>query len=340
MATLVLAPNLDVLSLEAVLVQAFKKTVSSIRSHNWFADTLELDTATVDYPTFIASLTDDLSNFRRWRSKRLRLVPAPKSGPWWINEKSQWEPKPDEGDDESAVKLRPLAHVPLRDQVIATAMMMCLADRIETIQGDPRLDVRDPKNRKRVVSHGNRLFCDAFDRRSKTTLRHRWGSSRVYRSYFSDYRNFIARPEIVASAMGERTDLQTVIVHSDLSKFYDRVRPPMLHAKLQQHLQPDEKSFYAFARRALDWKWHSDDAQLATDISGIDDFERVALPQGLVASGFFANVTLLDFDQALRDAFDTEIDDGLVLRDAAPGRLRDDRAAGIDRLRQLGLWRG
>ena len=34
----------------------------------------------------------------------------------------------------------------------------------------------------------------------------------------------------------------------------------------------------------------------------LDDFTRVALPQGLVASGFFANVVLLSFDEALRVA--------------------------------------
>lgn len=36
------------------------------------------------------------------------------------------------------MELRPLAHVSLRDQVVTTAIMLCLADLVETLQGDPR----------------------------------------------------------------------------------------------------------------------------------------------------------------------------------------------------------
>ena len=41
----------------------------------------------------------------------------------------------------------------------------------------------------------------------------------------------------------------------------------------------------------------------------------MALPQGLVSSGFFANVVLLPFDEALRAAFGTEIVSGILLVD-------------------------
>ena len=43
MSTDVLEPRLDLLRQEYVLVQAWKKTASYIRYHNWFSDTLELD---------------------------------------------------------------------------------------------------------------------------------------------------------------------------------------------------------------------------------------------------------------------------------------------------------
>ena len=39
----------------------------------------------------------------------------------------------------------------------------------------------------------------------------------------------------------------------------------------------------------------------------MEGFERVALPQGLVASGFFANVVLRDFENALRKSIDTPL---------------------------------
>ena len=70
----------------------------------------------------------------------------------------------------------------LADQVVATALMLCLADRVETRQGDPRQSTRDQESRRQVVSCGNRLFCDAIG----SELRHRWGSAKLYRDYYQD----------------------------------------------------------------------------------------------------------------------------------------------------------
>ena len=85
----ILTASLETLSKDYVLVQAFKKTVSYIRSHNWFADVLELDLATVDYPSFLASIQKDLSTPKIWTAGKARLVPAPKSSNWWINADSK-----------------------------------------------------------------------------------------------------------------------------------------------------------------------------------------------------------------------------------------------------------
>ena len=51
-----LSPKMSTLQKEYVLVQAFKKAVTYIRSHNWFADVVELDLRTVDHPSFLAHL--------------------------------------------------------------------------------------------------------------------------------------------------------------------------------------------------------------------------------------------------------------------------------------------
>ena len=67
---------------------------------------------------------------------------------------------------------------------MATALMLCPANRVETRQGDPRGSVQDIASRKRVVSYGNRLFCDA----DGGELFHRWGSVKLYRAYYEDYR--------------------------------------------------------------------------------------------------------------------------------------------------------
>ena len=51
-----LAPTLDDLRLECVLVQAWKKTSAYIRAHNWYADTLELDWQSLRLPQFLGEL--------------------------------------------------------------------------------------------------------------------------------------------------------------------------------------------------------------------------------------------------------------------------------------------
>jgi hypothetical protein len=299
-----LEPKADLLCEEYVLVQAWKKTVAYIRSHNWYADTLALDITAANLPDFLSELAEQLKSPDQWNNKPLRIVPAPKSQRWQVQPKTGlWEPVEKKKTDR-ARKLRPLAHVSLKDQVAATALMLCLADRVETMQGDPRISIKKPPERKTVVSYGNRLLCD----NPTGFLRHRWGSTQLYRGFFQDYRRFLTRPDIVAEAIASTEHV--VIVHSDLRQFYDRVRPALLADKincLQQ--QTDDPKFFDMARRILRWEWHN------KDNSELPDFSVVALPQGLVAAGFFANVVLLDFDQALREEISKEIMPNVLLHD-------------------------
>ncbi|OPY81713.1 MAG: Reverse transcriptase (RNA-dependent DNA polymerase) [Syntrophus sp. PtaU1.Bin005] len=294
-----LEPKLNLLSEEYILIQAWKKTVSYIRSHNWYADTMELDRAAVNLHEFLKDLADSLASPTDWGNTALRIVPAPKSQRWHVDPKTGWVPTKETRPEK---KIRPLAHVALEDQVAATAVMLCLADRVETLQGDPRTSIENKDNRKQVLSYGNRLFCDSH----ANELRHRWGSTKLYRGYFQDYRTFLARPEKVA----EEFDENIVIVHSDLSQFYDRVRPELLFDKIEALKQPkDDTQFYIKARHILHWEWDKRDKREVTEYakqSGIDDFSEVALPQGLVASGFFANIVLHDFDRALQASIESE----------------------------------
>lgn len=166
----VLEPSIELLCEEYVLVQAWKKTASYIRYHNWYSDTLELDRAAVNLRRFLGELSERFRAHRQWNNDPLRIVPAPKSQRWRVTKEINiWEP---ETNGETAAKLRPLAYASLRDQVAATAMMLCLADRVETIQGDPRTSIVNAQARKTIVSYGNRLFCDSVGGQ----LRHRWGS--------------------------------------------------------------------------------------------------------------------------------------------------------------------
>ncbi len=328
-----LKPNIDLLCEEYVLVQAWKKTASYIRYHNWYADTLELDRATVNLPRFLGELAEQLKAFDQWNNEPLRIVPAPKSQPWRVHpETNRWEPLK---RGKVASKLRPLAHVSLKDQVAATAVMLCLADRVETLQGDPRDSIGDAEKRKGVISYGNRLFCDAGGK----SLRHRWGSAKLYRAYFQDYRSFLARSELAAKSVDSTDGARVTVVHSDLRQFYDRVRPELLADKLSaMRREEDDPAFFELTSRLFDWKWNRQDASYVARFAkqaGLSDFTRIALPQGLVAAGFFANATLLDFDDALRAAISTEIAPGVRVEDVC--RYVDDLRVVLTADRQTSL---
>ena len=306
-----LEPCLELLREEYVLVQAWKKTASYIRYHNWFSDTLALDRAAVNLPAFLRKLRERLQSWESWENDCLRIVPAPKSQRWRVRE-GAWEPV----KGARSAQLRPLGHISLADQVVATALMLCLADRVETLQGDPRQQTHDQESRRQVVSYGNRLYCDAVG----GELRHRWGSAKLYRAYYQDYRAFLSRPEVAAESIPAADGKRVYVVHADLRQFYDRVRPNLLAEAIDRvRRDSDDPAFFSLAASVLDWGWHQRDEKdvlMYAAQAELEDFSRVALPQGLVASGFFANIVLLSFDDALREAIGTEIAPGILLVDS------------------------
>ena len=310
-------PDVDLLQEEYLLVEAWKKTAHHLRTHNWFADTLAIDRASAELPSFLEAVASRLSDPVGFETRPLRLVPAPKSHTWKYDPKAGgagWEP--DLGKDARPLRLRPLAHANLQDQVAATAILLCLADRVETLQGDPSGSPSDPEHRRRVTSYGNRLFCDVEGHE----LLYRWGTSSLYRGYFQDYRAFVARPTAAAKSV-DADGTRVVIVQSDLRNFYDRVRPELLAGRLRDLQEPDDDAeFFALAEKVLAWRWDPRDqrgVQAYSDQEEIQDFDRVALPQGLAAAGFFSNVVLLPFDTRLRSHLSDEFFDGAYLVDVA-----------------------
>lgn len=305
-----LRPDLELASQEYVLVQAWKKTAAYIRYHNWFADTLELDRTAADLPKFIGRLSHRLKS-GNYQTRDLRIVPAPKSHAWAINKEGEWKPL-----NRRDVRVRPLAHVSLADQVVATAILLCISERVETRQGDPKDSFRDATKRASVLSYGNRLFCD-FDR-ERQTLVHRWGATKLYRGYFEDYRAFLARPEAVASSLSDLH--RTLILHTDLKQFYDRVQPALLQSKIASFLaEGDDPRFRELVSQFFSWRWAEGSSQRAeryARASNLDDYSEISLPQGLVSSGFFSNIVLVDFDDRLRNHFGLEVVPGVWLQDA------------------------
>ena len=130
----------------------------------------------------------------------------------------------------------------------------------------------------------------------------------------------MSRPEVAAESISEAAGKRVYVVHADIRQFYDRVRPDLLSAAINRVRRGgDDPAFFSLVASVLSWGWHprdGRDVRIYAAQAELEDFTRVALPQGLVASGFFANVVLLSFDEALRAAIGTEIAPGILLADS------------------------
>lgn len=350
-----LAPKGRFLADVVVLSQAWKKSHAFIRRHNWYADVLELDVSTINLENRLKEWAKDLLR-EGFEPERLRLVPAPKNAKWEFPEKrsvqtaidwltiddiesfgsepdfDDWQPKARD-DEEGGQKLRPLAHLSIRDQTLASAVMMCLAEAVETAQGDSGEGDLEKARSLGVVSYGNRLHClwDSIPGRG-SRAHFSWGNSRTYRQYFQDYRLFLARPRRICSERTQRMQprRELLVVSLDLKSYFDRVDSGALLNQLQkleseyaesfglpEHLRADDE-FWKMAERVFSWRWRDEDQWHAPLIFGQNATElELGLPQGLVASGFLANAYLLGFDRTMNGlAMDEdELEGGITLLD-------------------------
>lgn len=301
-----LYPQWSVLKDEVVLAQAWKKTHTFIRRQNWYADTLELDTSAVCLPSLLAEWSDSISR-GRYSTSPAWLVPAPKNEMWRFSPPSQGGWGPVVRADAERPVLRPLAHVGIREQTVATAVMLCLADCVESAQGDTSLSATEAA-RAGVYSYGNRLFCSW--NASRSLARFSYGNSNTYSRYFQDYQSFVARPVALANEAESQGHRNVHIVSLDISAFFDNINIKLLINKLEDEyqdffssnpeLQDANLRFWKVAEEALTFSWRNEDTELAPLLRG--GVLPSGLPQGLVASGFFANSYLLKFDRAIGSA--------------------------------------
>lgn len=214
-----LPPKGEKLSDVVVLAQAWKKSHTFIRRHNWYADVLELDASTIDLEDYLVRWGAEVSQ-GEFRPKDLLLVPAPKNARWSFRQNpsikslgqlleltfddfessgpsfDDWSPSEAvhteatgvvSGQTQVVQKLRPLAHLSIRDQTLATAVMMCLAEVVESVQGDSTGTDVLAMRASGVVSYGNRLHCTwAVGADGRSRAQFSWGNSRTYRQYFQD----------------------------------------------------------------------------------------------------------------------------------------------------------
>jgi hypothetical protein len=174
--------------------------------------------------------------------------------------------------------------------------MLCLADAVESAQGDCGESNFFQAQRKQVYSYGNRLLCDWKERKAWF----RWGNGETYRKFFTDYQSFLRRPVVIGRAVAGNVDDEdrVYVVSLDISKFYDHVdRNALLERLLRiaDFYEDTERcqAFWQSARKILGWEWNDHAREVSAKL-GLTLGN--GLPQGLVASGFFANAYLTDFD--------------------------------------------
>lgn len=312
-----------------VLSQAWKKSHTYIRRHNWYADVIELDTSTADIESHIKQWQTDMSS-ETYVPDDVLLVPAPKNHPWEFRAPptaksfeelaaravkplephfDEWGPRQGVGTAQSPqFKLRPLAHVSIRDQTIATAIVMCLANPIETLQGNTSAYDAERARELGISSYGNRLQCSWTTESKGDVAAFPWGNSKIYRQYFHDYRSFLARPRAICSRFGPHLQAgrELYVVSLDIKSFFDEIDVAALLGELKNLSElsgvEGDSEFWSLTKRALNWRWSASDAELAPLLSDEDGRGLPeGLPQGLVASGFLANAYMIAYDSIMSD---------------------------------------
>jgi hypothetical protein len=301
-----------------LMALAWKKSHQYIRTTNWYADNFELDLSALNLVEHCKQWSESLA--KRIEFSKLELVPAPKTYEWefveakifdGIDEPETlkgysliWQPESDgkNNNSESPLKIRPLAHIPIREQSMMTLLMMGLANKVETAQGNPETSLNDV-HEKRVVSYGNRLYCEYRD---DGQANHSYGATTIYSKYFVDYRRFLERPYYFATEqLGEISpDERVYLIELDLSKFFDLIKRELLIQKINELIGRQElDSEYKYLGHLLDafehWAWTKNAAKAYKKLCKSDEVPSApkGLPQGLVAAGFLSNVYMLEFDE-------------------------------------------
>ncbi|WP_232615621.1 hypothetical protein [Photobacterium carnosum] len=144
-----LLPIKDYLIDEVVLLNAWKKAHQHIRGMNSYVDCLDLDKSALELDKRISHISSSLDS-ESLNLSDLKLIPIPKSHTWEFIEDNtdknisgkdkillKWTPISTDNDSKLLQPMRPLAHVSIDDQVLFTALMMLIANKVESIQGDP-----------------------------------------------------------------------------------------------------------------------------------------------------------------------------------------------------------
>ncbi|MCD9502523.1 hypothetical protein GLP37_10095 [Photobacterium phosphoreum] len=323
-----LLPTEFFLTDEVILLNAWKKSHQHIRGVNWYVDCFDLDCSALELDIRVSELSSTLKS-KNLSLSPLQLIPVPKSHQWRFKSPSdvgasalKWLPQVQEDQEQDSdvpllpiLPMRPLAHISINDQMLFTAIMMLLANKVESLQGDP-LTPFDKVHKNSVINYGNRLHCKYID----LDAYYSWGNSNTYSKFFQDYQQFLARPIYFGrEAKQVKTSKEEVYeIHLDFSKFYDSIDKSILNEKIFSLIEditgrePDECIQYAL-EQFENWDWTPSSHTLYKDVcrnKHIQSLEhKKGIPQGLVAGGFFANIYMLAFDNQLADLIGHYLDD-------------------------------
>ncbi|MGE7665814.1 reverse transcriptase domain-containing protein [Ureibacillus composti] len=300
MDELILKPVKSDLINEITLSLARKKADNYIRNTNWYNDQLELDLHVLNSEEDIKKWHNSLKKVN-FKTNKIKIIPAPKSHKWEVTNSDEdfekWIPVENE---EKEFATRPLGRISLRDQTYAVAGLMCLANIVETRQGPTNFGIKESINSK-VKSFGNRLHCNWInDVDGKYKADFSYGNKQLYRKYFEDFELFLERPkEICMKKHKEGIEAENLFVLSfDLEKFYDNVNISLLIEKVSNLIEKTmdelDPQFIETLKKILSWEKDND------KITKKFDTYEFGLPQGLAASGFLANIYLLDFDDEIK----------------------------------------
>src|SRR5690554_6151632 len=150
------------------------------------------------------------------------------------------------------------------------------------------------------------IVCSATGMQSLTassTPAFAGGNATTYSQFFVDYERFLERPaEVCREALPNLHDERLFVVKLDLNKFYDCVSQSAVVSRLRALYQRyasefsvpysavEAEPFWQAVEKIVSWQWNPSDSAGRSEL-------KLGLPQGLVASGFFANAYMHDFDQ-------------------------------------------
>ncbi|ROQ79729.1 RNA-directed DNA polymerase [Vibrio crassostreae] len=325
-------PTGDFIYDEVILLSAWKKSHQHIRGVNWYVDCLDLDKSALELDLRVSSLSVALRESDLELSP-LKLIPAPKSHPWEFLKSDDesnltWVPESKDRDEDDSdnprLPMRPLAHVSIDDQTVFTALMMLLANHVETKQGDTSTlfsDVHD----KGLINYGNRLHCKYVDNNASYS----WGNSTTYSKFFTDYQRFLERPIYFGrEAKRVKTSQEEIYeIHLDFSKFYDSVDRAILSEKVEGLIKEitgkeADDCISHILDQFKDWEWTEGSQDLYVDVCKNEHIQTLednkGIPQGLVAGGFLANIYMLDFDNEVAELIGQHLDEdeNILLIDA------------------------